>query len=134
MNTPPRILVISRNEKESAQIKDFLQRLEGFDFQDRDFVAGLLHPGDGYDFAIFNGKSLPDLGNEAKENDLTPENKAFLKFFRDYLQQSSLRYILYYGERLHDLNRERCPAANSKFTLFARIRELMEFIRVYRSA
>lgn len=133
MNIPPRILVISRNEKESAQIKDFLQRLDGFDFQDRDFVFGSLHPGHGYDFAIFNAATLPRILRKEDELTMTKEDKDYLDLFRDFLKKP-LPYILYYGEFLHDLDRERCPSANSKFTLFARIRELMEFIRVYRSA
>jgi hypothetical protein len=72
--------------------------------------------------------SLPRV-NEKTE--LAPEDGAYLKLFRDYLAKP-IKYIVYYGEFLHDLDKERCPSANSKFTLFARIRELIDFINHYR--
>lgn len=127
-----RILVISRSEAESAQIKDFLTRIDELKFEDRDFVAGRLAPTDGYHFAVFNAASLPWLGKKEVEAQLSPEDKDYLQLFRDYLRKP-VPYILYYGEMLHDLDRDRCPAANSKFTLFARIRELIDFINHYRA-
>jgi len=128
-----RILVISRSEAESALIKDFLSRIDDLKFEDRDFVSARLLPTDGYHFAIFNATSLPWLGRKEEEARLSPEDKDYLQFFRDCLKKP-VPYILYYGEMLHDLDRDRCPAANSKFTLFARIRELIDFINHYRAA
>lgn len=123
-----RILVISRTDAESENIQAFLSRMP-FDFERCKFVVGRLTATDDFDFAVFNAMSLPRV-NEKTE--LTTENAAYLKLFRDYLSKP-IKYIVYYGEFLHDLDKERCPSANSKFTLFARIRELIDFINHYKS-
>jgi hypothetical protein len=95
---------------------------------ERDYVVAQIIPTDEYDFAIFDARHLPRIN---KDTVLPPEDEAYLQIFRQYLNKP-IRYVLYYGEFLHDLDRERCPSANSKFTLFARIRELIEFINAYR--
>lgn len=73
--------------------------------------------------------SLPRVNEKAE---LTSEDDAYLQLFRDYLNKP-IRYIVYYGEFLHNLDKERCTSANSKFTLFARIRELIDFINHYKA-
>jgi hypothetical protein len=122
-----RILVITRTDVESENIQDFMRRMP-FDLDKCKFLVGRLTPTDEFDFAVFNAMSLPRV-NEKTE--LAPEDGAYLKLFRDYLAKP-IKYIVYYGEFLHDLDKERCPSANSKFTLFARIRELIDFINHYR--
>lgn len=123
-----RILVISRTDADSENLQDFMRRMP-FNLDNCKFVVGRLAATDDYDFAIFNAMSLPRI-NEKTE--LTTEDAAYLQLFRDYLTKP-IKYIVYYGEFLHDLDKERCPSANSKFTLFARIRELIDFINHYRS-
>ena len=124
-----RILVISKTETERDHLKTFLSRMP-FNLTERDFVVGKLAPTDDYDFVIFDAMSLPRIN---PNTELSPEDAAHLQLFRDYLTKP-IRYIVYYGEFLHDLDRERCPSANSKFTLFARIRELIDFMNHYRNA
>jgi hypothetical protein len=123
-----RILVISQNTVDSDNIRDFMRRMP-FDLEKCRFVENRQVPTDDFDFAIFNAMILPRI---AKDTVLAPEDEAFLRCFRDYLAKP-IRYIVYYGEFLHDLDKERCPSANSKFTLFARIRELVDFINSYKS-
>lgn len=123
-----RILIISRTETESENLQDFMRRMP-FDMERCKFVSGRLTSTDDFDFAVFNAMSLPRV-NEKTE--LTPEDTAYLKLFRDFLTKP-IKYIVYYGEFLYDLDKERCPSANSKFTLFARIRELIDFINHYKS-
>lgn len=123
-----RILVISKNETDSHAIKTFLSRMP-FNLTDRDFVVGQLAPTDDFDFAIFDAMSLPRIN---PETELNTDDAAHLQLFRAYLAKP-IKYIVYYGEFLYDLDKERCPSANSKFTLFARIRELIDFINHYRS-
>lgn len=125
-----RILIISPTETARDEMKWFMSRM-GFDnVFDRDFVVAQIVPTDEYDFAIFDARSLPAV---RKETVLSPEDEAYLQIFRQYLNKQPIKYVLYYGEFLHDLDRERCPSANSKFTLFARIRELIEFINAYKA-
>ena len=122
-----RILVISRTNTESENLQDFMLRMP-FDPDRCKFVVGRLISTDEFDFAIFNAMSLPRMNENTK---LIPEDEAYLKLFHDYLAKP-IKYIVYYGEFLHNLDKERCPSANSKFTLFARIRELIDFINHYR--
>lgn len=122
-----RILVVSKNESDSRLMKTFIARMP-FNLTERDFKVGQLAPTDDYDFVIFDAMSLPRIN---KDTQLNPEDSAHLQLFRDYLNKP-VKYIVYYGEFLFDLDRERCPSANSKFSLFARIRELIDFINHYR--
>jgi hypothetical protein len=123
-----RILVVSSSDADSELISTFMERL-GFNMERCKFVAGRIAPTDGYDFAIFNAMVLPRILN--KDTVLSEEDTAYLQLFRDYLKKP-IKYILYYGEFLYDLDKDRCPSANSKFTLFARIRELIDFINHYK--
>lgn len=97
---------------------------------ERDFKVGELAPTDDYDFAIFDATSLPRIVSDKME--LSEADAKHLALFRELLTKP-IKYVIYYGEFLHDLDRERCPSANSKFTLFARIRELIDFINHYKN-
>jgi hypothetical protein len=67
-----------------------------------------------------------------KDTELKPEDAHYLELLHAYLAKP-IRYVVYYGEFLHNLDRERCHSANSKFTLFARIRELIDFMNHYKT-
>ncbi len=123
-----RILVISQSKTDSDKLKTFMSRMP-FNLTARDFVIGELVPTDDYDFALFDAGSLPRIFENTA---LSPDDQKHLDLFRTYLTKP-VRYIVYYGEYLHDLDRERCPSANSKFSLFARIRELIDFINHYQT-
>ena len=82
---------------------------------------------DDYDFAIFDATSLPGIKSDTV---LSPEDSDHMELFRSYLRKP-IKYVVYYGEFLYSLDRERCPSANSKFSLFARIRELIDFMNHY---
>ncbi len=122
-----RILVISKNKEEEHAIKTFLSRMP-FNLSERDFAVGKLMPTDDFDFAIFNAMSLPRV---QPNTELNAEDEEYIQLFRQYLNKP-IRYVVYYGEFLYDLDKERCPSANSKFTLFARIKELIDFINHYK--
>jgi hypothetical protein len=124
-----RILIISKNESDSRALKTFLSRMS-FNLTERDFAVGELVPTDDYDFAIFDAMSLPRID---KDTMLEDGDLSHLKLFHDYLAKP-IKYVVYYGKFFHDLDQERCPSANSKFSLFARIRELIDFINHYRPA
>ena len=122
-----RILVISQTQADADLLREFMGRMP-FDLDKCKFVVNRQVPVDDYHFAIFNAMILPRINPGMT---LTPEDEGYLRLFRDYLAKP-IRYIVYYGEFLHDLDKERCPSANSKFTLFARVRELIEFMNAYR--
>jgi len=130
MNTSTaRILTISQTESDRHKIKTFISRMPFDLLTERDFKVGELVPTDDYDFAIFDATSLPRIDKSTMLSDTETKH---LDLFRDLLTKP-IKYVIYYGEFLHDLDRERCPSANSKFTLFARIRELIDFINSYKS-
>ncbi|HRF41552.1 MAG TPA: hypothetical protein PK198_22315 [Saprospiraceae bacterium] len=123
-----RILVISPTDTDSWEMRIFISRMPFENVFERDYVVRQMVPTDEYDFAIFDARKLPKIFENTV---LNTEDESYLKLFRQYLKMP-LRYIVFFGEFLHDLDRERCPSANSKFTLYARIRELIEFINAYR--
>jgi hypothetical protein len=62
-----------------------------------------------------------------------PDDTQAHYFLLDRYVRDTNKYILFFGKNYHNLNQERCPSANSKFTLFARIRELIDFINHYKT-
>lgn len=124
-----RILVISASETENEIIQDLMKKL-GFDLEKCKFVTGKIWPTDGFHFAIFNALNLPRI--TSKDMPLVDLDKSYLELLEAY-HQTSIPYIIYYGAFLYNLNQERCPSANSKFTLFARVNELINFINHYNA-
>jgi len=128
-----RILVISPNESDRQHMKEFFLRTP-FLLTERDFTIASepMRGTDDYHFAIFDAHSLPPMFIKEDEKELSDEQLKYLGLLNDYLL-TPIRYVVWYGEQYHYLNRlrERCPAANSKFSLFARIREMMDFLSNY---
>ena len=125
-----RILVISASPDDSAYMQDFFSHIE--DLPTPDFVVGKIVPADKYDFIVFDAHSLPPVFNIEAFTKLPEDTQAYYFLLDRYLRDTT-KYILFFGKHYHNLNHERCPSANSKFTLFARIRELIDFINHYKS-
>lgn len=125
-----RILVVSRTPDDSAYMQDFFARIE--DLPTPDFVVGKTVPSDKYDFIVFDAHSLPPAPNIEAFTKLPNDIQAHYFLLDNYLRDTA-KYIVFFGKYYHNLNQERCPSANSKFTLFARIRELIDFINHYKS-
>lgn len=126
-----RILVICQNEHDKAYLKDFFERIQHL--PKPDFLVGTAKRGaDQYDFIVFSGFLLGEIKSEEARNQLPEENRTYLDMLNYCLTHTS-KYIVYFGKYYYDLNQERCPSANSKFTLFARIRELIEFINAFKT-
>lgn len=87
---------------------------------------------DKYDLIVFSGHLLGEIRHEEAFNKLPEEAKYHISLL-DYCIESTNKYIVYFGKFYFRLNQERCPSANSKFTLFARIRELIDFLNHYES-
>lgn len=122
------ILIISRTPEDRAYMEDFFERIDSLakpDFQVNKFV-----PADKYDFIVFDAHSLPPAHNLEVFTKLPEDIQAHYFLLERYLRDTT-KYVLFFGKYYHNLNQERCPSANSKFTLFARIRELIDFINHY---
>lgn len=126
-----RILVICQNAHDQQYLEDFFERIEGL--PKPDFISGTVKQlADKYDFIVFSGHLLGELRSEADINQL-PEELNYHLYLLDHCLQNTSKYIVYFGKFYYKLNQERCASANSKFTLFARIRELIDFLNCYKT-
>lgn len=123
------ILVVSASAEDSTYMEDFFDRTP---FAKPDFEVAKFVPADKYDFVVFDARSLPPAPNVDAFTKL-PETAQAHYFLLDRYLRDTTKYVLFFGKYYHNLNQERCPSANSKFTLFARIRELIDFINHYKS-
>lgn len=126
-----RILVVSRTPDDSAYMQDFFARIKDL-VPTPDFVIGKPVPADKYDFIVFDAHNLPPAPNVEVFAKLPDDIQAHYFLLDKYIGDTA-KYIVFFGKYYHNLNQERCPSANSKFTLFARIRELIDFLSCFKS-
>ena len=91
----------------------------------------------GYDLVIFDNRDLAECPKSFLLNKLAlPEQTAILEriALMDTLKANTTCLFIHFGEFLYWVseNRERVHAANSKFSLFARSKEMIDFINTYR--
>ncbi len=92
---------------------------------------------DEFDLIVFDNKDLPPCFSKKSLAELDLETKEQIlnrvKKMNDVINDSA-KVIIHYGEQLYWINahRDRVQAANSKFSLYARIKEVIEFINTYR--
>jgi hypothetical protein len=126
-----RILVVSCTLDDSSYMQDFFSRIE--DLPAPDFVVkNKPVPADKYDFIVFDAHNLPPAPNIESFAKLPDDVQSHYFLLESYLRDTT-KFIVFFGKYYHNLNQERCPSANSKFTLFARIRELIDFINHYKT-
>lgn len=123
-----KILVISLDQVHQTYIKDFFDRTP---FAKPDFEIARFVPADKYDFIVFDARIAPAVFKIDDFVKLPDDIQAFYFLLDRYLQDTT-KYILFFGKHYYNLNQERCPSANSKFTLFARLGELINFLNNYR--
>jgi hypothetical protein len=86
------------------------------------------------DLIVFDNRIMGQMvHNPQAEEDLEEKPKQHLTLLKSYLENTKFN-IVYYGEILYILNkyRDRVNAANSKFTLYARINETIECMKYYK--
>lgn len=126
------ILVVSHDKKSSADMNKFFSSYT-FINTDYDFSGKVIYPSH-CDLIVFDnrimGKVVPNPKFEEELNDTVKSHLALLK---DYLTKTNYN-IVYYGEFLYWLNdhRDRVNAANSKFTLYPRIKETIDCMKYYK--
>lgn len=125
----PRILVISPSIDSKRYMTDFFERMP---YPEPVFEVNKLVPADRFDFIIFDAHTMPEVRDNESFIKLPDQVQDYF-FLLEKLIRDTNKYILYFGKYYHNLNPERCPSANTKFTLFARMRELMDFMNYYRT-
>lgn len=130
-----KILVLSKEEKKEELSKFFrkvyFDNVTIEDYESTDYYL------DGFDLIVFDNRDLPFCFNKNTYNNLSNEKQDLIqnriRIMEQALEKSS-RLIIHFGEFLYWINshRDRVQAANSKFSLHARTKEVIEFINTYR--
>ncbi len=89
------------------------------------------------DLIVFDNTDLPVCYNEKQLEGFEVAKKTLVKariVQMDEIINNTPKFIVHYGNILHWVNdkRARVQAANAQFTLYARIKEVIEFINTYR--
>lgn len=130
------ILVFTEYES-PEKLKDFFNQLNFKDvsvYRTIDFEEVRYNE---FDLIIFDNRDLPTCYSKKDVEKLDPEIQ---KQIHDRIAQMDLiikessKFLIHYGNILYwiNSNRERVQAANSKFSLYARTKEVIEFINTYR--
>lgn len=94
-------------------------------------------PDEKFDLIIFDNRDLKTCYNEKALEAFSPKEQHLISnriaLMNKYLENTS-NFIIHFGEILYwvNNNRERVHAANSKFSLYARTKEMLAFINSYR--
>ncbi len=128
------ILVVSRNE-EKDELSDFFQKLG---FSSVSFGAGdLLKDQEDVDLVIFDNRDLQDCRTKDDLTKIPVEERQKIEQREEMMQsliEKTPRLLLHYGGQSYIVskNRNRVYAANSSFSLYARTKEIIDFINAYR--
>ena len=90
---------------------------------------------DGFNLIIFDNHKLPPLDSyrsflDARDDEeLSESDLQHIEYVHEYLKHSPI-FMIHYGEQLYLLQkyREKVHAANSQFSLYARIREMAQYM------
>jgi len=129
------ILVICPAAANKQELEEFFQQLRFINARVQS-DADVQFPLEGYDLIIFDNQHLPDCPVPAAAEKLSPEQQSTLQERVALMQRilsETTTPLLHYGERLYLVNehRQRIYAANSRFSLYARTKELLDFINTY---
>ncbi len=126
------LLVVSANKAASEAMKQFFSsyffRKVVYDY------SGKVHKTGGADIVLFDNLIMENPCSKKDDEDkLTDAQKKHLDLLRSYMTDTHYK-VIYYGQQLHLINeyRDRINAANSRFSLYARIRETLEFMKMYK--
>ena len=129
------ILVLTTNTTEQKYLAAF--------FKETDFANVQVHLMDdppailGYDLLIFDNRDLAECPKDFLLGKLKDTEQALILeriAFMDTMKAKTTCFFIHFGEFLYWVkdNRELFHAANSKFSLFARTKEMLSFINTYR--
>lgn len=129
-------ILILTQKKEVEYVRDFFHRLNFTNIKVKAQHKNLNRL-DNFDLIIFDNRDLP---NCPKQADLYNLNKKEQELILNRISKMELvlkessKFVIHLGGFLYwvNFNRNRVHAANSKFALYARTKELIEFINTYR--
>lgn len=133
---PNQLLILTENEQ-PEKIADFFKQLNlpNITVHKTSLLETLEF--NKYDVIIFDNRDLVVCFNQQVLNGVLPAAKTIIEDRinkMEFLIQHSTKFIVHYGNQLFWINghRERVQAANSQFSLYARTKEVIEFINTYR--
>jgi hypothetical protein len=126
------ILVVSNDDAALTEMKRFFS---AYFFKNVTYNAsGKVVIPDNCDIVLFDNRIMGrDMYKEEDEKLLPKSAQEHLALLRAYLTKTTFN-IVYFGDNLHLVtkNRNRINAANSKFTLYARIKETIDCMKYYK--
>lgn len=125
-----RILVICRNENDKVYMEQYFEALplDATVLQPLDYVEP-----DGYSLLVFDAHSIGAVPKEEALKNLPADVQQFMDLLLQYLRNAP-KWLVYFGELNYLVNnfRDTTNAANNKFSLYARIKEMKDFMEEYQ--
>ncbi len=129
-------ILIFTKKKEVENVNEFFLQLNFINVEVKPLTSEdyLL---DDFDLIIFDNQDLPVCRNESQLDNFDAKVQKLItdriEQMESILQQSS-KFLIHFGDILFwiNKNRNRVQAANSKFSLHARTKEVIDFINTYR--
>ncbi|NUQ23429.1 MAG: hypothetical protein HUU34_05725 [Saprospiraceae bacterium] len=120
------ILVVCRNADDQIYMQQYIDALP----LDAEVISTQsYYPPEGFALVVFDGHTLGSIPKEEALEKLSEDKRAHFDLLKNYLQKAP-KWIVYFGEFNYLLNdyREITHAANNKFSLYARIKEMRDYI------
>lgn len=133
-----KILVLT-TEAEMAAVQDFFNSLNFTNITVKPVTAvHSMSMFDTFDLIVFDNRDLKPCFKEVHLKEMSIENRLRILDRVEKLNsviKETTKFIIHYGEQLYwiNSNRGRVQAANSKFSLYARTKEVIEFVNTYRA-
>jgi effector-associated domain 11 (EAD11)-containing protein len=125
-----KILVICKDDDDKAYMEQYFAALslEAKVKKTLDYF-----PPDDYSLIVFDAHSIGSVPKEDVLKNLPAEKQKFLELLLLYLRNAP-KWLVYYGEFNYLLNdyRDTTNAANNKFSLYARMKEMNDFLEDYQ--
>ena len=122
------ILVICRNDTDEFFMRAFCDQKQGLNCEVKQLKA-YTDPAN-YKFIIFDNHSIKDIDDRF---DLKEDEIAHLNLMKEYIEEyrDHNKYMIHFGDnaKIVSKNRDIVYSANSKFSLYSRIREMENYIR-----
>lgn len=129
------ILLISSPDLTIPSLEDFMISLNFTNVTIKDSIA--LEERNQFDLIILDNRHLPSCFRkddfDKLEENLKSRVESRIKLMEAIIHETPL-FMIHFGEQLFWINsfRKRIHAANSQFSLFARTKEMLDFINTYR--
>lgn len=130
------LLIIGNPETNPREMKKLFEVLR-FELVDFYKTGDPIPANDQYRLIIFDNTDLPVCPSPDKlsgfEESIQEKFNLRIALWKDFLEKTNY-FFIHYGEYFYwiNKNRERIHAANSRFALYSRVKEMLDFIYSYR--